>query len=464
MEPTRPAAEMPVVRASTDSMPSGWSENAVFVANLLGMFFENDDQAALLADKVGAVDSYGGRLLPIIDLLFRGPGKNLLVLEHEPAISLIRFFQDVAGLSLPETTVLPHAEYRKLPHAQDADPIWNHPALERIAAHSSARIDGYVTDETLVRISRQMGKRTFSSMAGSREGNNKRLLFEYIRDIGLPVPATEFAADATELPGCLTALKKQGYRSAVIKAAMGASGIGLVKVPSLDDFGKVAGRVPHHFFHDGACLVQGWLETGRNGITELRSPSAQLFLDDTSLQIYDITEQILDEDSIHQGNESPPPYIAENPEYAAEILRQAEVAGLWLHARGYRGTASVDFLLTRSEHDFTVYICEINARVTGATYPSVLAKHFLPDGAWLLRNLRFETAVTGEKLLELLRDDLFIPGHSEHGVFPINFNFTKNGLVKKGQFLCLAPSNKENRHLLKMAKIDLPCQSKQPFQ
>jgi hypothetical protein len=131
-----------------------------------------------------------------------------------------------------------------------------------------------------------------------------------------------------------------------------------------------------------------------------------------------------------------------------------------LHRQGYRGTGSVDFLAAvDGAGRSTVYVCEINARVTGATYPAVLAKHFLPEGAWLLRNLRFSEPVSGSAIIDLLAasDDLYIPGKSESGVFPVNFNFGKDGLIHKGQFLCLSASPTGNQELLHMAEIDLPC-------
>ncbi|MCB1089114.1 MAG: hypothetical protein KDM63_18910, partial [Verrucomicrobiae bacterium] len=81
VEPAGPAA-IPVI-ASPGTLPPFWDRNAVFIANLLGLFFGNEEETRLLSEEVGEVDSYGGRLIPIIDLLFAGPGKNLLVLERE---------------------------------------------------------------------------------------------------------------------------------------------------------------------------------------------------------------------------------------------------------------------------------------------------------------------------------------------------------------------------------------------
>jgi len=436
-------------------MPALWRSEGVFVANLLGLFFGNEEETRMLADEVGEVDSYGGRLLPIIDLLFAGRGRNLLVLEREPDPFLTEFFADRAGLSLPEIGVLPHRDYLALGARSD----WDHEAIERIGSHSAGRIDGYVTDDTLAGIARHTGKKTLSTVSGSRTGNNKWLLHRHLEECGLPTPPTEVAEGPGDVRACLDRLVRAGFRSAAIKAALGASGIGLTKVDDIGAWHEERDAIPEHLFREGPSLVQGWLRPGERGIMALRSPSVQLFLDDTSVSMFDITEQILSHDSVHEGNESPPPYLADRPDWRDELLRQAETAARWLHGRGYRGTASVDFLVTEEETGFTVYVCEINARVTGATYPSLLAKHFLPEGAWLLRNLRFAAPLSGRDLLDLLSEahDLFVPGESEFGVFPVNFNFGSDGLIHKGQFLCLAPSSSGSQELLRIAELDLPC-------
>lgn len=452
--------ELLKVVQSTNELPSFWKENVAFVANLLALFFGNEEQTKLLAEEVGEVDSYGGRLLPIIDLLFAGKGKNVLVLEREPDPYLREFFTDVAGLSLPDVEILPHREYRKIGQEMERSEMLNHEIVKRLGAHEARRMDGYVTDDTLGRLVEVLGKRTFSTVEGSRRGNNKRLLHEYLETEGLPLPITEIAASPGEVPGCLKKLEQRGFNSAVIKAAMGASGIGMIHVDHLSGCDLPAETVPEYFFSEGPCLVQGWLKAGCFGITKLRSPSVQLFLNEDTVTMYDVTEQILSQASVHEGNESPPPYLGEHPEWREELLRQASVAAKWLHTQGYRGTASADFLLAeKDDGGFEVYVCELNARVTGATYPAVLAKHFMPDGVWLLRNLRFTDPLPGKKLLELLKrsHDLYVPGKSGSGIFPLNFNFGPDGLIHKGQFLCLAPSSGGSRMLLDLAKLDLPC-------
>jgi len=456
---SRNPKEIKVVE-STDRLPSFWHDNAVFVANLLGLFFENEEQTKMLAEEVGEMDSYGGRLLPIIDLLYAGSEKNLLVLEREPDPYLSRYFSETVGLTLPEVMTLPHREYLELGRHLGGDEDWDSELFMTLKKHPAERLDGYVTDTTLEGMGDRLGMGTISSSQGSREGNNKWLLHQYLEEIGLPTPTTEIANNSNDMSACLDKLQRAGYQSAVIKAPMGASGIGLIKVNSLRDRASIEASVPDHFFTEGPCLVQGWIQPGEFGVTSIRSPSVQLFLNDEGVVVFDITEQILSHDSVHEGNESPPPYLADHPHWRSELITQAAEAGKWLHSRGYRGTASADLLLVEDvDGGFTIYVCELNARVTGATYPSVLAKRFLPDGAWLLRNLRFTEPVSGEELMKSLRTahDLFVPGQSTSGVMPVNFNTGSDGLVHKGQFLCLAPSSGGSKMLLEMAKLDMPC-------
>ena len=136
-------------------------------------------------------------------------------------------------------------------------------------------------------------------------------------------------------------------------------------------------------------MVQGWLDETVANVRHMGSPSIQMFLNDSAVSLYDITEQILNADSVHEGNLSPPPYFSKEDLLYEELFRQAAVAGTWLHEQGYRGTASVDFLVVEQDGSIEVRVCEINARITGATYPSVIARHFLPHDAWLMRNIRF---------------------------------------------------------------------------
>lgn len=439
-------------------LPPFWDRSAVFVANLLGLFFGNESETQSLADEVGEVDSYGGRLIPIIDLLFQGK-ENLLVLERAPEADLCGYFQETLGLSLPDIEILPHRDYQEIGRNLHAGETIPHSLAALLTDHAAGWVDGYVTDATLAALADQLGKKTITTQKGSRLGNNKRLLHEFLEAAGLPVVMTEIAISHGDLEPCLARLEKAGFSSGVIKAPIGASGIGMLKVDSLTERARYAAEVPEHYFFEGPCLVQGWLKPGEFGVREIYSPSVQLFLDDESVSLYDMTEQILSGDSIHQGNEAPPPYLPMKKGLRTELLRQAGVAGHWLHQQGYRGTASADFLVVDYEDRLEVYVCELNARVTGATYPSMLARHFIPDGAWLLRNIRFAEPMPGGKLLEMIEKtgNLYRPGASA-GILPVNFNFGKDELVHKGQFLCLANSSAGSHVLLGLAEFGLPCE------
>lgn len=446
----------PLVVQTQGYTPRLWGDvSVIFIANLLDLFFGNDDQTQVLEHEISGADSYAARLLPIMGLLFGG-GKNLLLLEREPDASLSDYFKNDLGLQLPEVQVMTHREYHALGKAlREGGPLPDEAILGKWRDHPANAVDGFVTDETVAAIARRIGKRTLSTPEGSKAGNNKLLLHQHLEREGLPVFETRLAVSPTDVPRCLQELARLGYDNAVVKSQIGASGIGLIKM-STQEAGE---PVPDLFFHEGQCMVQGWVRKGLHGVRQIFSPSVQMFNDQESVYLYDLTEQILSHESVHQGNESPPPYLAEFPGLLEGLFRQAGIAGLWLHEQGYRGTASVDFLVAALDEPgtFRVYACEINARVTGATYPSILARHYLPRGGWLMRNLKLADAVPGSDILRFLEEHghLFHP-HRESGILPVNFNLTADGLVEKGQFLCLGETSADCHEMLLRAEEDLP--------
>lgn len=445
----------PLVIQTQGYTPRLWQDRqAIFFANLLGMFFGNERQIAALAREVMRPECYGARVVPIMGLLFRG-GKNVAVLEVPPDEALCRYFESDLGLKLPQVHVLPHGDYLEIGRSIQSGVAPGHGIIDKLRAHEAPFVDGFVTDPTLEQIAAVLGKRALSTSEGSRRGNNKYLLHAHLETAGLPVFDTELADSPSEVPRRLASLAARGFRHAVVKSQIGASGVGLMKA-SVDDE-HIA--VPESFFHEGPAMVQGWVEKGRHGVARVFSPSVQMFLDDEAVYLYDLTEQILSHESVHQGNESPPPYLDEHPGLMEELFRQAGVAGQWLHDQGYRGTASADFLVTALAEPgaYRAYVCEINARLTGATYPSVLARHFQPRGAWLMRNLKLAKPVSARTVLRLLdhHSDLFHPG-KHRGVLPVNVILNESGRVEKGQFLCIAPTTAECHEMLFHAERDLP--------
>jgi hypothetical protein len=410
-----------------------WDRRVIFVANLLSLFFGNEEETGELMGQVGPLETYGGRLVPVLDLIFRGREDNIVVLERAPDENLLGYFSRELGVRLPLIRILAHHSYQSLRNEdprKDPDLAF---LIDELARHEDAWLDGFVTDFALERLGELLNLKTISSQRASHCGNNKFLLHQHLANNGLPVFDTWIAGGLSEVAKCLSGLRGQGYGSAVIKAQIGASGIGIIRVNTGNP-----GDIPPFLFYEGPCLVQGWLDTSISGVENIRSPSVQLFLSDEYISLYDLTEQILSPDSIHEGNISPPPWIKIDSGTTEELYRQAEIAGRWLHAQGYRGTASVDFHIVFRGGRAEVRVCEINARVTGATYPSILARHFTPGGAWLMRNLRFEPKTVSSDLLERLdrANILYHPGMST-GILPINFNTDLEGQVGKGQFLCL---------------------------
>lgn len=422
---------MPVTATHLGEPPPARPGNVAFFANLHHIFFDNEALTNDLRDTVRTLDSYGGRLLPILDLLWSG-GNNLLILQREPLDGFRPYFGDTLGLRLPHQLLF-------APDGAITPEI-----VHTIQNTPDCAIDGFVTDRELVRLADQCGAPLAGSLAGSRDGNNKSHLHHHLATHGEPVFDTIDAATPSDIPAAARALATRGYRKAVIKSPVGASGIGLVRCET-----AAPPDIPAHHFHDGPCLVQGWIDTDLPDIHRVASPSVQLMLTERTIHLYDLTDQILGSDSVHEGNISPPESFTD-PAIRRELMRQADFAACWLHSRGYRGAGSADFHLAFRDNDAVdIRICEINARVTGATYPSVLARHFHPGGAWLMRNLLLPEPVPSHVIFDKLsRAGLLYEPGAARGVLPVNFNSTPDGLVAKGQFLMLGPDHLATRDTL----------------
>lgn len=427
------------VNYAPGQLPKFWDRSVIFFANLLALFYGNEGATQELTDCVGRVETYGGRLCPLIDLLFTG-GNNLLVLESEPDEVLLDYFSGELGLTLPQVVVFPHSRYPDLPgiltdelEAIKASQPPGNSAVASIVAHPAEWIDGFVTDDVLTDTARILNRQTIIAPDASHCGNNKLLLHRFLEEGNFPAFDTVVIDSVEEFPHAAEKLRRQGYQKIVAKAQVGASGIGMHKfdaaAPDIDVLGEA-------MFYEGEVLVQGWLDNTCDGVEPVGSPSMQLFLDETTVNIYDVTEQILSEASVHEGNSSPPLFWCD--EIEKPMHDQAAAVGRWLHNNGYRGTASVDFIVIRRNGQVEVFVCEVNARVTGATYPSVLARRFCPHGHWLMRNLRIEHPIPSAELLSNLREkDHLLFNDSQEGLLPVNFNLNDQGLVTKGQFLCI---------------------------
>lgn len=414
-------------------MPPARQKDVVFFANLLALFYGNNAEIDQLRKEVGTLETYGSRLVPVVNLLFSGDN-NILVLEREPDPLLLDYFQNSLRLTVPKIKIIGHRNYSRVIQ-EECDFSGDLKAfIKSLRENAVPWVDGFVTDPCLARIAELTGKQTVCPVSASRRCNNKLLLYEEWQKRKLPVFDTFIAADSGEVQESCRKLKDKGYCRAVVKAQIGASGIGMLHIELDCPFPGI----PDYIFYEGQCLVQGWLDENFDSIRYIGSPSVQMMIKDEGVYLFDLTEQLLSRQSIHEGNISPPGYLMPGNPVEQQILRQAEAAARWLHGQGYRGTASGDFHVAERDGRPEVRLCEINARVTGATYPSILARHFLPGRGWLMRNICFSPAVKDTLLLKTLEKHglLFRPGKSE-GILPFNFNYDDPGNVVKGQFLFL---------------------------
>ena len=225
----------PLVVQTHGYTPKFWEGvSVVFVANLLSLFFGNRGETYLLEENISGVDSYGSRLLPVVSLLFAN-GENLLVLEREPDPALPEYFCQELGLPLPEVAVLPDADYRSLCACAARGALPDLPIVRQLAGHPAGLVDGFVTDIGLSQLSAGLGKTTLSSPEGSHRGNNKYLLHRAIEAAGLPTFDTKLVDTPADVAKVVRSFADLGYAHVAVKAQVGASGIGLMRVPTTGD-------------------------------------------------------------------------------------------------------------------------------------------------------------------------------------------------------------------------------------
>ncbi len=411
-------------------LPEFWPHETVFFANLECIFFGEPEKTRAIMANVRGFEGYGSRMIPILGLLYTG-GVNLLLQRNRPHAGLLDYFSRRLGLALPDIEVVQYdPENRPGPYRIPQ------PVLERIRRHPATTVDGYVTDAYLEYLGGELGKSPMNTRRSCRAANDKILLHDFLAREGLPA----FDGGKAETPGdlrrLLDDLAAAGYRRAAVRSSLGASGFGMAVV----DLTREDEPAVDHIFSDGEVLVQGWIEEGLRGISRVDSPSVQFFCgNDGRVTLFDLTEQLLSRHSVHEGNVSPPYRLAGPHDVTAELLRQSARVAEWVASTGYRGTGSVDFLVCGNEGASTVYTCEVNARVTGASYPSILALHFRPGGAWLMRNVFFGACMDMDEFLAILdrNDRLFEPSRRS-GVIPLSAIETDGGGLMKSQVLFLA--------------------------
>jgi len=439
--------EVEPVRVNLGRIPALWPHSAVFVANIDRIFYGDRQKTEHLRANVTGFSSYGTRMFPILGILYAG--QNLLLLNEEVKPAIREYFSRMVHLNLPDTLILPPRE------AAEGDTSFERSGgvASEVRLHPAEIMDGYVTDPELERFAEATGKGLLNSYVSSRNANDKVLLMRHLDEQGLPAFDGGEATPGRNLEKVLDALKSKGYRKAVIRSALGASGFGM----SIVDFHSGEKPVlPDFLYREERVLCQGWIEPGLMGIDRIISPSVQFFCHDADhITLFDVTEQLLSHQSVHEGNIVPPPsfpIITGNPIHD-ELLRQARVVCLWVASTGYRGTGSIDFLVYEQAGVPVAKVCEVNARVTGATYPSLLARRFQPRGAWVMRNYTFEGCAHTSGFLDTLsgHDLLYEPGQNT-GILPINVITDREENLRKAQILFLAPHPRECGELV----LDFP--------
>lgn len=168
----------PEVKIMPGKLPPFWDRNVIFFCNIHSIFYENKEEASELLKQITGLPSYGGRVISILNLLFRG-GPNKILVETAPEPSLLDYLSGDLRLSLPAFDVLDYRGYRELVgKLQAGDGAAIDPTVEALRSQPASWVDGFVTDAVLVEVAAKLNKRTIGTLAGSKNGNNKYLIYK----------------------------------------------------------------------------------------------------------------------------------------------------------------------------------------------------------------------------------------------------------------------------------------------
>jgi hypothetical protein len=103
----------PEVKIMPGQLPPFWDRNVIFFCNIHSIFYDNKEETSELLKQITGLQSYGGRVISILNRLFRG-GPNKILVETAPEPSLLDYLSGDLRLSLPAFDVLDNRGYREL--------------------------------------------------------------------------------------------------------------------------------------------------------------------------------------------------------------------------------------------------------------------------------------------------------------------------------------------------------------
>lgn len=177
-----------------------------------------------------------------------------------------------------------------------------------------------------------------------------------IKSLGLQTTAGYFCNNLDELFSAFEMLLKQGFNKVVIKVPYGSSGKGLKTFEDQRKFNSYINFLKRRGHSNFSLLIEGWHQVDRN-------INAQLLIDDKTVRILSITEQLIDKNGMYLGTNF-------SSKFSESVLnnyrRDLTKIGEHLQSEGYKGIAGIDSIIDK---DGILYpAVEINGRFTQVTY------------------------------------------------------------------------------------------------
>lgn len=254
-------------------------------------------------------------------------------------------------------------------------------------------------------------------------------------ELGVPVPEAdivELKLGTDGMPLDLTPIEvginRHIHRTGrvIIKGAYGASGSSTLIVENNSEsirqaLNKIAEKSDNRIY-----IIEVMLDV-------IVSPNVLMYIEPGSGRIscVSVTEQILTEKLVHEGNVYPP-----SAKTVRGMMSSARKISKWLVAEGYSGLVGFDFgeYLCMETRNLTYFFAEINPRTNAAAYPKALMGHLNMQQrqkgrpyieTFLSSNIR--TKATSFAQLNELYGHLFFKSKTGKGCVPYNTGCLENG-------------------------------------
>ena len=286
----------------------------------------------------------------------------------------------------------------------------------------------YIESYDMGKLAGEIGAFLFRSADFTDWINNKSNYRKVLRELKLPlIPG--YQTNLEKAKRHFKELKKRGFKKVVLKKERSVSGFSVFVTEKEEDFDQC---LKDNLSEQKSFVLEGFIEDVRY------SPNFQYFITENNVEFIVATDQILEKDRVSYSGNLYPSFLIKKPAVLKTINEMSEKICGYLQTKRCFGLAGIDYIVTKQGK---VYSTEVNARINGSTFPSLIIEKLFGEDAnihWLFKTFHFKP-VSFENLFNKFK--YFIKKRGDFGVLPIGVDLLES--MGEGQFMIISRSSKE---------------------